>query len=85
MSSYSFFARFYDSLTSNVDYPSIAKAIDGYISERKPESSILLDVACGTGTLAVELSKLGYDVIGTDSSCERLLKRPMMAKNQYCF
>ena len=72
MSSYSFFARFYDSLTSNVDYPSIAKAIDGYISERKPESNILVDVACGTGTLAVELSKLGYDVIGTDSSCEML-------------
>lgn len=72
MSSYSFFARFYDSLTSNVDYVNIAKAIDNYVSERKPESNILLDVACGTGSLAVELSKLGYDVIGTDSSCEML-------------
>lgn len=72
MSSYSFFARYYDSLTSNVDYPSIAKAIDGYVSERKPASNILVDVACGTGSLCVELSKLGYDVIGTDSSCEML-------------
>lgn len=72
MSNYSFFARFYDSLTSNVDYRQMAKAIDGYISVRRPASNILLDVACGTGNLSVELSKLGYDVIGTDSSCEML-------------
>lgn len=72
MSNYSFFARFYDALTSNVDYSQMAKAIEGYISVRRPTSNILLDVACGTGNLSVELSKLGYDVIGTDSSCEML-------------
>ncbi len=72
MSSYSFFARFYDSLTSNVNYKLIASAIDGYINEHKPASNILVDVACGTGSLAVELSRLGYDVIGTDASCEML-------------
>ena len=72
MSNYSFFARFYDSLTSNVDYQQMAKAIDGYVSACRPASNILLDVACGTGNLSVELSKLGYDVIGTDSSCEML-------------
>ena len=72
MSSYSFFARYYDSLTSNVEYKQMACAIDGYINERNPASNILVDVACGTGSLAVELSRLGYDVIGADSSCEML-------------
>ena len=72
MSIYSNFARYYDSLTANVDYKSIANAIEGYIKENAPTSNLLLDVACGTGSLAIELANLGYDVIGVDSSCEML-------------
>ena len=72
MSAYSVFAKYYDVLTSNVDYKNIARAIDGYVKEMVPASNLLLDVACGTGSLAVELSELGYDVIGADASCEML-------------
>lgn len=37
------------------------------------ERGLLLDLACGTGTLSVELSKLGYDVIGADASEQMLM------------
>ncbi len=72
MGAYSVFAKYYDALTANVDYNSIAHAIDGYVKETNPVSNLLLDIACGTGSLAIELAKLGYDVIGADSSCEML-------------
>lgn len=36
------------------------------------EKPILLDLACGTGSLSVELSRLGYDVIGVDGSADML-------------
>lgn len=39
----------------------------------KTESGlILLDLACGTGSLSLPMAKLGYDVIGVDSSPEML-------------
>lgn len=72
MGAYSVFAKYYDSLTANIDYKSMARAIDGYVKENAPTSNLLLDVACGTGSLALELADLGYDVIGADSSCEML-------------
>ena len=72
MGAYSVFAKYYDALTANVDYKSIARAIDGYVKENNPASNLLLDVACGTGSLAIELADFGQDVIGADSSCELL-------------
>ncbi len=40
----------------------------------KKEKISILDVGCGTGMYAVELSKLGYNVIGTDFSKEMIIK-----------
>lgn len=71
MSGYSGFARYYDSLMQNVDYAAAAAQIDRLIS-RFGKKGILLDAACGTGSLSEELALLGYDVIGVDSSCEML-------------
>ncbi|MBO5163146.1 MAG: methyltransferase domain-containing protein [Ruminococcus sp.] len=73
MSGYSVFARYYDSLTANIDYGKRAeyfhKIIDLF---KKTEGNILLDLACGTGSIAEEMAKLGYDVIGVDNSDEML-------------
>ena len=73
MAGYGVFSRFYDRLTENVDYPSRAKYFDQLIRKwvGRPVE-LLLDLACGTGTLSMELSKLGYDVIGADGSEEML-------------
>lgn len=65
---YDIFARFYDLLTENVEYGKRAGYYCGLLSSCGEQKGILLDLACGTGTLSVEFAKKGYDVIGVDSS-----------------
>ncbi len=70
--SYDAFARYYDELTANIDYPALARYYDSIIAACGGRRGILLDLACGTGSLSVPLAGLGYDVIGTDASPEML-------------
>ena len=73
MSGYSVFARYYDSLTANIDYEKRAEYFHRIIKLfKKTEGNILLDLACGTGSIAEEMAKKGYDVIGVDNSDEML-------------
>lgn len=74
------FAEFYDGLTTNVDYHSIALNLQQIINTNKDKCELVLDLACGTGSLACELAKLGYEVIGVDSSAEMLMEA--YAKNE---
>lgn len=68
---YGRFAFFYDALMQ-ADYDKIAGRIDGLVMENYKKRGILLDIACGTGTLCEKFAKLGYDVVGTDISREML-------------
>lgn len=68
---YGRFADFYDSLMQ-ADYEKIADRIDEIVLENYGKRGILLDVACGTGTLCELMAEKGYDVIGTDVSQEML-------------
>ncbi len=72
MSGYSGFAQFYDRFTGDVDYSARARYFDTVIQKYAPGAGLLLDLACGTGSLSFEMEKLGYDVIGVDDSCEML-------------
>ncbi len=72
MSSYHKFAQYYDILTSNIDYQKHADYYDNMISQHMPDKGILLDLACGTGSLSEAMAKRGYDVIGVDLSEEML-------------
>lgn len=72
MAQYEAFAQYYDTLICNVDYPARAAYFDRVITAFGGLRGILLDVACGTGSLSFELEKLGYDVIGADLSEEML-------------
>jgi SAM-dependent methyltransferase len=72
MSGYRNFAYFYDRLIGNVDYADMAAKIDGYISHFGGRKGILLDLACGTGSLSEQFAHLGYDVIGVDGSSDML-------------
>lgn len=69
---YTAFAEFYDSLTANIDYVEIAEYYNRLNEKFGGIKGILLDLACGTGSLSVLFSKMGYDVIGTDISQEML-------------
>ena len=72
MSGYGSFAYFYDRLTGNVPYAEMARQIERYTERFGGRKDILLDLACGTGSLSEQLARLGFDVIGVDSSEEML-------------
>lgn len=72
MSGYGCFARYYDALTKNVDYAIRAGELDKIIRRYVPQASLVLDLACGTGSLSFSLAGLGYEVIGVDSSADML-------------
>ncbi|MDE5860066.1 MAG: class I SAM-dependent methyltransferase [Oscillospiraceae bacterium] len=74
MGGYGSFSFFYDLLTSNISYKERAEYFDMLIKKHGGRKNILLDLACGTGSLSEEMSKLGYDVIGVDGSEEMLNK-----------
>ncbi len=72
MSGYAGFSGVYDALTENVDYTARAEYIADLLALGGVTGGILLDLACGTGTLSVEMAKKGFEVIGVDSSGEML-------------
>lgn len=73
MSSYNVFAKYYDELTANIDYKKRSEYFNSIINKyKKTDGAVLLDLACGTGSISVEMAKLGYDVIGIDNSVEML-------------
>lgn len=72
MAGYGDFAYYYDMLTENVDYKSRCEYICNLLAEGGVGKGILLDLACGTGTMSMLLSDKGYDVIGVDASEDML-------------
>jgi len=66
--SYSSFARYYDSLTHNVNYPKRAGYICDLLKKLNHNAGLTLDLACGTGSLTIELAKRGIDIYGIDGS-----------------
>lgn len=70
---YTSISYFYDKLNSEVDYPAWTDHICRRLEENGIEKGrLVLDLACGTGTVALGLAEKGYDVIGVDLSAEML-------------
>lgn len=72
MASYDMFAPFYDRFIKPVDYKQRAAYFDSIIAPHIGEQKLLLDLACGTGSLSIALSALGYEVIAADASPQML-------------
>ncbi len=72
MKAYDCFAQFYDGLTLNVDYKARAEYILKLFERLKHPLGLTLDLACGTGSLTLELAKRGVDIYGADASREML-------------
>lgn len=71
--SYFEFAKFYDALTENISYAKRAGYFDSIIKKyKRTNGNLLLDLACGTGSLTEKMAELGYDCIGIDGSSEML-------------
>jgi len=69
---YSELSHAYDALTLDVDYASYAEYLKKHLASAGIESGIILDLACGTGTLSFLLAEAGYKVIGVDISEDML-------------
>lgn len=72
MSSYGVFATVYDRLTENVEYEKRASYINGILKSNGIENAKLVDLACGTGSIAYQMLKLGHSVTGVDLSNDML-------------
>ena len=72
MNAYEGLARFYDGLTRDVDYTRWADWYENWFRESRVPVRIVLDLACGTGTLTCLLARRGYTTIGADQSAEML-------------
>lgn len=72
MSSYESLALSYDALTTDVGYDRWADYIEKHFSRSKRPIRSVLDLACGTGSLSVELARRGYTMTGVDLSGDML-------------
>lgn len=70
--SYGVFSEFYDALTANVSYDTVSQVLSSLLTRYGKSRGLLLDLACGTGSISVRLAKKGYEVIGVDLSPEML-------------
>lgn len=75
MNQYTILAEFYDRLNSEVDYKNWVLFLHGIIDKYESvKSNLVLDLACGSGNMTIEMAKLGYDMIGVDLSVDMLME-----------
>lgn len=70
--SYSYFAEYYDILTENAEYDKRADYFLELFKRHGHDMGLTLDLACGTGTLTLELCRRGIDIFGCDMSADML-------------
>ncbi|OEF99005.1 hypothetical protein BHF71_10260 [Vulcanibacillus modesticaldus] len=70
--SYKKFAYVYDQLMKDAPYDEWIKFTKEIISKYKINPKIIVDLGCGTGSIAIPLSKEGFQVIGVDLSTDML-------------
>lgn len=75
LESYGAISGIYDSINAQVDYSAwgnfVEACFERFLSD-KPQ--LLLDLACGTGSMTLELARRGYDMIGVDASPDMLAR-----------
>lgn len=72
MAGYSVFSQYYDILTQNVGYSRRADYLLTLMEKLGHTPGLTLDLACGTGSLTLELHRRGVDIYGVDASVEML-------------
>lgn len=73
MRAYGPLASWYDQLTSDVAYADFADWYERLFASDGGEYRTLLDLCCGTGTLACLMAERGYEMIAADASPDMLM------------
>ena len=76
MSIYAAMAQHYDNFTEDVPYAAWACYLRDLFEKFGASPKLVLDLACGTGSLTIEMARLGYEMIGVDMS-EHMLSEAM--------
>ena len=71
-SSYDPFAWMYNKHWGNTFLPVVLPILDNLVLSKLPQNARILDLCCGTGQMAHQLTTLGYRVTGVDGSLEML-------------
>ncbi len=82
MNAYHNLATSYDRLTNDVDYEAIVTFYHEILQKEGICPKSALDLACGTGSVALILAQMGYRVIGVDLSEEMLTVAQQRAMEQ---
>mgnify|MGYP002517204373 CR=1 FL=1 len=83
---YNYLPFCYDELTENVDYEARCNYICSFFNEYGIFcGDTVLDLACGSGTMALLMKQKGYEVIGMDASAEMLSLADNKAKGDITF
>lgn len=73
MNDYNVIAGVYDRINSGIDYVAWADYVEAVFKKYlKEPPELVLDLACGTGSMTLQLACRGYDMIGVDLSEEML-------------
>ena len=81
MSCYETLAEYYDRLTADVDYRSFADRYESAFAADGGPFHLLLDLCCGTGSLTLEMSRRGYELISVDASEQMLMEAREKCEN----
>ena len=65
---YTELAYVYDALMDHVNYPAWSEYIAAVLGRFKPDARTILELACGTGSLSLELVRRGFSVTCSDIS-----------------
>ena len=71
---------YYNLFYANKDYKSEAEYIHKKIKQYKSNANSILELGCGTGKHAINLSKFGYQILGIEKS-ESMLKQAVKSRN----
>ena len=69
---YTFLSHFYDLLNDEVDYDGWFEFINSNFIKHSLKPASVLDLACGTGEMAIRFAKAGIETIAVDLSNEML-------------
>ena len=72
MNAYHALASSYDRLTRDVDYEKIVEFYHEILRQEGVAPRTVIDLACGTGSVALLMAQRGYEVVGVDMSEEML-------------
>ena len=72
MDAYTSFAAVYDTFMDNIPYEEWCDYLCSLLKEYGVEDGLLLDLGCGTGSMAELLDDAGYDMIAVDNSEDML-------------